>query len=126
MQCPRRDRGLGGHATEEGHVTWTAYRESKGGCVPWERQVCHGDRGIRNSLREGCVHYKVRGLEREQRAVIPLTQSSLPTHLTVFVKPLVINSRQPGRTDQENGWGEARIHTALVVNGCQHLLGLQD
>lgn len=56
--------------------------------------------------------------------MIPLTQSSLPTHLTAFVKPLVINSRQPGRTDQENGWGEATIHTALVVNGCRHLLGL--
>lgn len=96
----------------------------KGRVCPMERQVCHGDRGIRNSLREGCVHYKVRGLEWEQRAVIPLTQSSLPTHLTAFVKPPVINSRQPGRTDQENGWGEATIHTALVVNGCRHLLGL--
>lgn len=44
----------------------------------------------------------LRGLELEQRAVIPLTQSSLPTNLTMFMKPLVINSRQPGRTDQEN------------------------
>lgn len=32
----------------------------KGRVCPMERQVCHGDRGIRNSLTEGCVHYKVR------------------------------------------------------------------
>lgn len=59
----------------------------------------------------------LRGLELEQRAVIPLTQSYLPTNLTMFMKPLVTNSRQPGRTDQENRWREATIHTALVISG---------
>lgn len=58
----------------------------------------------------------LRGLELEQRAVIPLTLSSLPTNLTMFMKPLVINSRQPGRTDQENRWRETMIHTALVIS----------
>lgn len=58
----------------------------------------------------------LRGQELEKTAVIPLTQRSLPTNLTMFMKPLVRNSRQPCRTDQENRWREAAIHTALAIS----------
>lgn len=90
--------------------------------VSWERQVGHGGSGCARHKdrsaggRDVCVTDYHRRLELEPRAVIPLTQSSLPTNLTTFMRPLVINSRQPGRTDQENRWREATVHTALVIS----------
>lgn len=102
------------------------YRESKGGCVlgetsrSWRDRVCMAQGTVYG--RDVWVKHYCRGPELEQRTVTPFLNPEFPTNQPDHAyEALVVNSRQPGRTDQEDGWREAMSHTALII---RHLLGL--